>query len=292
MTIEKLPPLAALRAFAAYVETDQIVAAGAKIGVTHAAISQQLRALEKHLGVALLDRTGRTLQLTGEGQVLADAVTLGFGAIARAVEDITDADAARPVQVSCTAMLASAWLMPRLGGFRQKHPDIDLMLNPSPLMVPLEPGGIDVALRFGRGDWPGLVSEPLIMSPMVVVAAPSLVEGRTIETPADLTGLPWLEEAGVSEATRWLQRQGLDQTNQRGRVQVPGNLLLDGARDGQGVAVIVRHFVERDIEAGRLVELFEDDRRSGYHIVTREGVLRPSAKAFVRWLRRQTKTQP
>jgi LysR family glycine cleavage system transcriptional activator len=289
MTIEQLPPLAALRAFAAYVETDQIVAAGAKIGVTHAAISQQLRALEKHLGVALLDRSGRTLQLTGEGQVLADAVTLGFGAISRAVEDITGADAARPVQVSCTAMLASAWLMPRLGGFRQKHPDIDLMLNPSPLMVQLEPGGIDVALRFGRGDWPGLVSEPLIMSPMVVVAAPSLVEGRTIDTPADLTGLPWLEEAGVSEATRWLQRQGLDQTNQRGRVQVPGNLLLDGARDGQGVAVIVRHFVERDIEAGRLVELFEDDRRSGYHIVTREGVLRPSAKAFVSWLRRQSK---
>ena len=289
MTIEQLPPLAALRAFAAYVETDQIVAAGAKIGVTHAAISQQLRALEKHLGVALLDRSGRTLQLTVEGQVLADAVTLGFGAISRAVEDITGADAARPVQVSCTAMLASAWLMPRLGGFRQKHPDIDLMLNPSPLMVQLEPGGIDVALRFGRGDWPGLVSEPLIMSPMVVVAAPSLVEGRTIDTPADLTGLPWLEEAGVSEATRWLQRQGLDQTNQRGRVQVPGNLLLDGARDGQGVAVIVRHFVERDIEAGRLVELFEDDRRSGYHIVTREGVLRPSAKAFVSWLRRQSK---
>jgi LysR family glycine cleavage system transcriptional activator len=289
MTIEQLPPLAALRAFAAYVETDQIVAAGAKIGVTHAAISQQLRALEKHLGVALLDRSGRTLQLTGEGQVLADAVTLGFGAISRAVEDITGADAARPVQVSCTAMLASAWLMPRLGGFRQKHPDIDLMLNPSPLMVQLEPGGIDVALRFGRGDWPGLVSEPLIMSPMVVVAAPSLVEGRTINTPADLTGLPWLEEAGVSEATRWLQRQGLDQTNQRGRVQVPGNLLLDGARDGQGVAVIVRHFVERDIEAGRLVELFEEDRRSGYHIVTREGVLRPSAKAFVSWLRRQSK---
>jgi LysR family glycine cleavage system transcriptional activator len=292
MTIEQLPPLAALRAFAAYVETDQIVAAGAKIGVTHAAISQQLRALEKHLGVALLDRSGRTLQLTGEGQVLADAVTLGFGAISRAVEDITGADAARPVQVSCTAMLASAWLMPRLGGFRQKHPDIDLMLNPSPLMVQLEPGGIDVALRFGRGDWPGLVSEPLIMSPMVVVAAPSLVKGRTIDTPADLTGLPWLEEAGVSEATRWLQRQGLDQTNQRGRVQVPGNLLLDGARDGQGVAVIVRHFVERDIEAGRLVELFEDDRRSGYHIVTREGVLRPSAKAFVSWLRRQSKAQP
>lgn len=281
-----LPPLTALRAFAALAETGGTAAAGAQLNVSHAAISQQIKQLETHLGVALVDRTGRQLRLTAEGQDLADALTLGFGAIARAVETLTGADADRPLQISTTPSFAAHWLMPCLSDFRQSHPQIDIMIDPTPKLVRLEPGGIDIAIRYGTGDWPGLEAEFLFHSPIVAVAAPQLVEGVRIDSPADLADLPWLQEFGTNEASDWLRRRGVIKERAAGLVQVPGNLLLDGLRDGQGVAVTVRDWVRQDIAAGRLRLLFEDDGDSGYHVVTRPGVMRPPAKAFVAWLRR------
>jgi LysR family glycine cleavage system transcriptional activator len=282
-----MPPLAALRAFAAYAEEGSVVSAGATLNVSHAAISQQLRALEHHLDVALFNRTGRSLTLTAEGDQLARALSLGFGAIAAAVDELQRSSADRPVHVSATPSFTASWLMPRLAGFSKAHPEVDLTLDPSPQLVELTHGGVDVALRFGKGPWKGLDAELLLESPLVIVAAPSLLKGTLPTTPADLADYPWLEELGTTEASNWLRSRGVDKITTRGRVQVPGNLRLDGARDGQGVAVAVRCFVEADLSAGRLVELFSDNDWGGYHIVTRPGVLRPAVKAFVQWLRRQ-----
>ncbi len=284
-----LPPLTALRAFSALAETGATVAAGARLNVSHAAISQQVKQLETHLGVALVDRSGRQLVLTTEGQQLADALHLGFGTIGRAIEALTGADADRPLQVSTTPGFAAQWLMPCLSAFRQAHPQIDIMIDPTPNMVTLEPGGIDVALRYGTGDWPGLEAELLFRSSLVAVAAPSLVEGMQITCPADLVHLPWLQEFGTNESSDWLRRRGVSETRAAGLVQVPGNLLLDGLRNGQGVAVTVREWVKQDIAAGRLVLLFEEPDDAGYYIVTRPGVMRASAKAFTTWLKKQAK---
>lgn len=284
-----MPSLSGLRAFAAYVETGTVAAAGAALNVSHAAVSQQLRSLEQHLGVPLLDRTGRALALTPQGAQLADAVTLGFGAISRALDDITGADADRPLHVSATPTFTGAWLMPRLADFRAAYPKINLLLDPSPLMVELEPGGIDIAIRYGDGHWPGLKAEPLLRSQMVVMAAPSLIGDKDIKEPADLADLPWLEELGLSEAKRWLQSKGVELGLVQGQTQLPGNLLLDAARDGHGVFVAVRAFVENDLQSGRLVALFEEPSQSGYFIVTRPGALRPAAKSFLSWLRGQRK---
>lgn len=282
-----LPPLASLRAFGAFAETGTLQSAGDALGVSHAAISQQIRTLEDRLGLALVDRSGRALRLTEDGARLADALLHGFGAIADTVAALTGADAARPVHVSTTPTFAASWLMPRLSRFRALHPGIDLRIDPSPALVRLEPGGIDVALRYGDGDWPGLETEMLLQSPMVVVAAPILLEGRRIAQPSDLAALPWLEELGTTESTNWLRRKGVADGIVGSRIQVPGNLLLDGVRDGQGVTVTVRAFVARDLEAGRLLELFGENDSNGYHIVTRPGVLRRPARDFVTWLRRE-----
>ncbi len=283
----KLPPLASLRAFAAFAETGSVVAAGQALNISHAAISQHLRGLESHLGASLLDRSGRALTLTDQGQRLADALVLGFGAIGHAVQELSAADVQRPLHISTTPTFAALWLMPRLPDFRTRHPDIDLVVDPSAQLAELSPGGIDVALRHGVGNWPGLVAEPLLKAPMVVVGAPSLLQGRQITSPADLAELPWLEELGTTEANRWLRARGVQRDIVGGRIQVPGNLLLDGARDGQGVAAVVRRFVEPDLRAGRLVVLFAEDSPATYHIVTRPGVLRLPARTFLRWLRRQ-----
>ncbi|MEW9918335.1 LysR family transcriptional regulator [Marimonas sp. MJW-29] len=289
MNWRSLPPLSALRAFAAFAQTRNVVAAGEALGVSHAAISQQLRTLEQHLDVALLDRSGRKMVLTPEGERLGKALQSGFAGMIAVVEEITGLQETRPLHVSVTPTFAASWLMPRLSTFRAAYPDVDLMIDPSANIVSLDADGIDLAIRYGTGPWPGVEAEMLLQSPMVVVAAPSLVGDAPISDLNELGKYPWLEEFGTSESTRWLRRFGVEGMS-KGMMQVPGNLMLDGARDGQGVAVTVREFVARDIAAGRLRVLHtEETPLSGYHIVTRPGVLRKPVKAFVAWLRRQAR---
>ena len=283
------PPLSALRAFSALAETGSAVAAGEKLNVSHAAISQQIKTLEAHTGLTLVSRSGRSLELTAEGRKLADALIAGFEAISRTINELTGADADRPLHIATTPMLAAAWLMPQLGCFHAAHPGINLILSTSPKVEPMETGDIDVALRYGAGDWPRLDSEPLFLSPMVVVAAPSLVGDKEYQAFDELVDFPWLLDAGLSEANNWLAGIGtLDKLSQ-GSIQLPGNLLLDGARDGQGIAVTVRAFVENDLQSGRLRLLFESEAVKGYHIVTRPGIQRPALRKFLKWLRKQAK---
>ncbi|MEO0765366.1 MAG: LysR family transcriptional regulator [Pseudomonadota bacterium] len=290
MKWRELPPLSALRAFAAFVETGSVVAAGDVLSVSHAAVSQQLRALENHLGVSLLDRSGRALRLTSDGEILAHGCAEGFDQIARAIALVSGAEASRPLHVSPTPSFAAAWLMPRLPEFRAAHPGLSIVLDPTPELVKLAPGGVDVSIRYGNGDWPGLQAELLLESAMVVVAAPPLIAGVDTSDPANLSALPWLEEVGTTESTRWLDARGVGRDMRGSLIQVPGNLLLDGARDGQGVAVTVRHFVEPDIQSNRLCVLHEDAAPGvGYHLVTRPGVQRPPLKAFVSWIRKAAK---
>jgi LysR family glycine cleavage system transcriptional activator len=279
--------MAAIRAFAAFAETGSVVAAGDALGVSHAAISQQLRALETHLGVALLDRSGRAMTLTADGDILAQGCADGFASIGRAVALVTGAEAARPLHISPTPSFAAAWLMPRLSEFRTLHPDINIVLNPTAETVALEPGGVDLSIRYGAGGWPGVDDTLLVPTAMVIVAAPGLIEGRDVSTSEALSTFPWLDEACTSESSEWLRARGVSEGVRGGFIQVPGNLLLDGARDGQGLAVTVRNFVEPDIRAGRLVVLQQEDRPGmGYHLVTRPGVQRPPLRAFVKWIRK------
>jgi LysR family glycine cleavage system transcriptional activator len=290
MDWRSLPPLSSLRAFAAFTETGSVQKAGDALGVSHAAVSQQIRSLEGHMGITLVDRSSRALELTTEGCQLAEALTEGFGVIDRTVATLTGADAERPVHISTTQLFATTWLMPRLTDFQAKHPNIDLMVNPSAQLSDPGPGGFDLALRFGAGDWPGLDSEMLVPTDIVVTAAPSLVADRVIADPCDLVDLPWLQELGTDESTDWLRSHGVTEGRARSLLHVPGNLMLDGALAGQGVMSSAMSSVEPLVREGRLQILFRDKGDTGYHIVTRPGVMRPPAKAFVNWLRRQKTT--
>lgn len=285
MIWREMPPLAALRAFSSFAQAGSVTEAGAALNVSHAAISQQIRQLEAHMGLSLVLRDGRQLRLTEDGARLADALALGFGAIFAAVQELSQRQSARPVHVSLTASFASSWLMPRLPAFQARHPDIDLVLDPTPKLVPLEPGGVEVALRYGTGPWPGLHSEPLLSVTLAVVAAPGVVPEHQRDDLEALARLPWLEELGTSETSRRLLQLGVEARPTGRRLQMPGNLMLDAARDGQGLAVVVREFVESDIRAGRLEVLLRDDSPAGYHVVTRPGALRPPVRAFTAWLR-------
>lgn len=287
-----MPSLSALRAFAALAEAGSFTRAGEALNVSHAAISQQVRALEGHLAVSLILRDRRGT-LTPEGERLAQALHGAFAAIERAVEDVTGGDASRPLQVSTTSAFAISWLMPRLSEFRVEHPEVELMVNPTPALVEVGPGGIDVAIRFGRGPWRGLESTLLVRTSMVLVAAPGLVAGRRVAEPRDVLGLPWLQELGTSEMSNWMRDHGVVAPRGDSLIHLPGHLVLEAVRNGDGVSLSTRVNVERDIEAGRLLVLFEEDNPGlGYHIVTRPGVMRPPLGAFVAWLRRHEDLGP
>ncbi|GGW29711.1 transcriptional regulator [Gemmobacter lanyuensis] len=282
-----MPPLSALRAFAAFAEAGAIEAAGARIGVTHAAVSQQIRALEAHLGLSLVERGGRRLTLTPEGRRLAEALEAGFGQIATVIAALTGADQTAPLRITTTPTFAAGWLMPRLPDFRARHPDVDLAIDPAPENRDIGREA-DVGLRYGNGDWPGLETRLILRSSVVVVAAPRLVPPGDGADLARLAGLPWLQELGTTEATAFLEQNGLTRRAGAAIISLPGNLMLDAARDGQGVAVIARGFVEADLAAGRLHVLHEDAAREGYFLVTRPGPQRPALRAFTTWVLRQS----
>jgi molybdenum-dependent DNA-binding transcriptional regulator ModE len=146
-----VPSLSALRAFHAYATTGSVVEAGMRLNVSHAAISQHLRTLEEELGVQLIDRSGRAGVLTTNGVHLSEALELGFGAITRTIRAMSDTDSDRPLVVTTTPAFAARWLLPRLAQFRADYPGIDMVIDPTPEVRTLEPGGADVALRHGGG---------------------------------------------------------------------------------------------------------------------------------------------
>ena len=287
-----IPSLNSLRAFSAVADALNFSQAGRELNVSHAAVSQQVRALEAHLGASLVVRHGRGVTLTPEGQDLAKSLEESFQGIRHAVDALANAGSSRPLHVTMTPAFAVSWLMPRISDFRLEHPDIELMLNPTPEVVDLAPGGVDVAIRFGDGNWKGLEAEMLLPTTFAIIAARSLVGDREFTDPEQLVDYPWIQELGTNELSIWLEKQGVIASGKLDIAHVPGYMVLDGLRRGDAITASARAFLEADIAAGNLRVLFEDARPgSGYYIVTRPGVMRPPVKAFVSWLRRHAQAQ-
>jgi LysR family glycine cleavage system transcriptional activator len=283
----KLPPLHALRAFSALAEQRSYVRAGQELNVTHAAVIQQVKALEAHVGHKLVTRSGRGVELTPEGRALADDLAAGFGLIQRGVQRLRSETKARPVQVTTSPAFAVKWLMPRLSSFHQANPDITLMLNPTGQIVRLEDSELDVAIRYGYfGELPQ-DADILIETDLVVVAAPQLVSEEKPEHPKDLLDFPWLQELGTNEVADWFRRRDVRIDRPPMISHMPGNLIMDAVAAGDGVTYTCRQWIERELSAGELVELFADERCGVFHIVQAEKDPREPVRRFVNWLRRQ-----
>ena len=286
MDWRKLPPLTALRALAATAEHRSLTKAGAALNVTHAAVSQQIRLLERHLGTALVTRNRRGVTLTPQGEFLAQGLQPAFTNIASLIENLCEAEAARPLLISMTPMFASAFLTPRLASFMAAHPEIELSLESTIEAVELTPGGVDMAIRYGTGQWPGLDSELLLPGCLTVVVARKLIGERVLTHPIELLDYPILQEHASVEFDLWLEKVGVPSTAKRNVVRVPGNILLDGVRRGDGVGATVPAFVADELRSGDLVALFDDPIPGiGYYMVTLPGVTRPTLWTFVRWLK-------
>lgn len=281
MDWKAVPSLAALRAFEAAARTGSIAEAAGALNVTHAAISQHVRALERGLGAALLVRGPRGVVPTPEGAALAGALAEGFGRIAAGVEALRAEIAGRPLTVAVTPTFAENWLMPRLGRFWAAHPGIEIALRASGALADLARGEADVAVRYGMGDWPGLEVEPLMPADFVVVAAPALARAAP-----DFCAATWFFQPYSDELRAWATGHGLVGPGTRMVMQDTNSLTLAAVLAGHGLSAQTRVNVDKHLASGALVELraFAEPGR-GYFLVTAPGPGAPGRDAFAGWLR-------
>lgn len=280
-----IPSLSALRAFETVARAGSYSAAARELNVTHAAIAQHVRTMESELKTSLLVREGRGMALTDAGRQLATELSAGFTQIIAGVDTIARDTENRPITLSVTPSFAENWLMPRFSDFWAKHPDFGLSIQPNIEVIDLKRDGVDLAIRYGKGDWPGLEVTPLLQADFTVVAAPSLVAGRTVDSFSDLNGLPWLFEVVHKEARRWVMHSGMDLDASPINEVPTFGMVMASVRSGKSLTVASSALVADDIKAGNLVALLQKQPAGiGYFIVHPKGVLSARAKTLKSWL--------
>ena len=291
MNWRDVPSLTALRAFEAAARLGSFSAAARELNVTHAAVAQNVRALEAHYSCALMDRQGRGMIPTPEGQRLALALGEAFGLIGSVSADLMQRGSVRPLRIATTPSFAANWLMPRIGGFWADNPEIEIEIIPGTTLVDLRADRIDIAIRYGRGGWPGVDSWAFIPAAHVAVAAPGFAVPRPAQSLSDLSGVPWLLDGQTSEERLWLTSSGLDLTAERIKTFATAQLSREAARAGLGVAILPLPLVADEIAAGRLIALVQESGSPvSYHVVTPPGSHLPQREAFLKWLRKQRVT--
>ena len=265
----RLPPMQALRAFEAAAREQSLTRAAAALHLTHGAISHQIKALEADLGVRLVERAGRGIRLTDEGDRFARRVRAALAELVAAVQEIADRSNPRQLRISVTPSFAARWLLPRMARFTVAHPDIDLDVRASSALVDFQRDNSDAAVRYGLGGWPGVVSEHLLDESFLPVCSPRLAGGKLPKQPADLAHFtllraddeswqPWFEAAGLA----WPEPS-------RGPIFNDDAHLMQAAIEGQGIALARTSLLGNDVRNGLLVRLFDIDVPSarGYYLV-------------------------
>jgi LysR family glycine cleavage system transcriptional activator len=284
-------PLNSLRAFAAVHETGSVAAAADALKVTHGAVSQHLRGLEDRLQRTLFTRSANRLVMLPDAADLAEKLLRSFGAMAGDIERFRRDE--NILTITMTPHFAQYWLLPRLGEFLRRHPDIDLRINADAAVHDLAQGDFDAAVRHGDGTWPGVNCERLLESRHVVVAAPSVLEGVSVRAPRDLTKLPWiLDEDRDIEMSDWFDEHGVAHRTHTRVTRLPSALTLAAALDGHGVAWLPQVYAAPYLASERLVQVFGDDlwperATRHYYLCWADNKNGPSFRAFRQWVRQQ-----
>ncbi len=295
--MRNLPPLNALRAFEAAARHMSFSKAAQELNVTPAAISQQIRTLEDIAGVKLFRRLTRSLLLSDAGLVALPSVTEGLDQLAEGYRAMRQQEEAGVLTVSVAPSLGAKWLVPRLEGFREKHPEFDIRIDATDRVVDFQRGDVDLALRYGSGAYEGLTAHCLMSEFAAPVCSPALLQGdHPLREPADLRHhrllhSQWrLQHAFAPNWRMWLRATGLtDIDPEAGPRFSEDNLVVQAAIAGQGVALVGRAVAAADLRAGLLVHPFGtasgEDSGYCYYVVYPEGDAdRPKVRAFTGWV--------
>lgn len=283
-------PLHQLAVFAAAARRVSFTAAAAELGVTQSAVSQQVRLLEERLGRALFRRLPRGLVLTDEGRALLPLVEEALARLSEGVADLFGRPGEGRVVLRGTAGFQRFWLLPRLPAFRRAHPTVRLRLVTANWAEPQPPAGIDLEVRLGLGDWPGLTATRLTRDRLLPVTAPT-VAARLTELGA-LAGETLIQTIGFREGwPAWLAAAGLPALRPAGLLEVDTAVTaLALAEAGEGVALGRSGFLEEGLAAGRLAAPFALSLPSaeGFWLLRPAGRrLSPAAQVLADWLARE-----
>lgn len=246
--------LRALHAFSLLARHGRAALAAEKLGVSPSALSHLMRKLESELGATLVNRDGRGLTLTEEGQRLALSLGDAFDRIEEAVDSFKRRGRTE-LRISTVSTFATRWLIPRLPQFQADQPDVELLLSTSTRVVDLDRENYDCAIRLGTGNWPSMESHLLWKEHLVVAMAPGLMTGKDPRDPGILGALPLLHSASRrSDWSQWLTAAGQEHTDTKsGTVLQSRDLAIQAAIAGMGAIVIDRRFVSQELEAGHLI---------------------------------------
>ncbi|NIZ03366.1 transcriptional regulator GcvA [Thalassospira lucentensis] len=295
----RLPPLQSLRAFDAAARHLSFTRAAEELFVTQGAISQQVRQLEEYLGFRLFHRLPRQIHLTEEGARLSRATSAGFSKIADEIERLKAVEETGVVTVSVLQSFAVKWLVPRLGYFREAYPDIDVRIHADDRLVDLHTESIDLAVRFGSGKYPNLHCELLMHDESFPVCSPAYLDAHPeLKTPSDIVGHQLLHDATLimdhphaADWEFWLKAVGEPDVDvSRGLRFNSGDMVIQAALIGQGLAMARTSLAALDLKAGNLVRPFPQSVASNgaYYLVYPEDHLkRPRVLAFVNWLKNE-----
>lgn len=289
MPIDPRIPLSALRTFESAARHLSFTRAAEELFVTQAAVSHQIRRLEAYLGVSLFRRFNRALLLTDEGQALHKPLEIAFSSVDQAVKQVQSGLDRGRLTVSILPSVASRWLVPRLGGFLTRNPDLDVRIAPSLALTDFGRDDVDCVIRYGSGNYPGLEVLRLFGEAMYPVCSPSLPGTHgPLAAPADLARYPLLHDDDYSDWVGWLRVTGNpDVPAERGPVFTDAGMLLQAAMAGQGVAIARSVLAEAELASGNLIQLFPEELGSeqAYFLAypLHHGT-RPGVKAFRAWL--------
>ena len=287
--MNRLPSLNALRAFEVAGRHLSFTRAARELNVTQAAVSHQIKALEAQLGVRLFRRAARGLLLTDTGQAYLADVREAFRRLMQATERLRVRDVAGVLTVSVLPSLASRWLIHRLGSFQERHPEIDVRVSADDRSVQFDREDVDVAIRYGRGVYPGAEADLFLTEELFPVCSPRLMEGpHPLRRPADLAHHMLLHDDLPTNWAMWLKGAGATNVDPtRGPAFTDSGMVLQAAIDGMGVALGRSALAGDDLAAGRLVRPFDITlpAENAYYLVYPEHTAnRPKIKAFRDWI--------
>ncbi len=296
----RLPPLVALRTFEVVARHLSLIRAADELCVTPAAVSHQLRTLEAHLGMALFRRSGRNIVLSEAGQACLPGIRDGFERLGDAIAQLETLGEGGVLTVSVAPSFAVKWLVPRLDRFQQRHPSIDVRVAASNQLANFTSDNVDLAIRYGSGRYPELKVERLLQEAIFPVCSPELAQRLTLKAPRDLAAVTLLHDDSPDEDQScptwqmWLRAAGAHDVDAiRGPRFTQSSLVLEAALHGRGVALAKATLAASDLQAGRLVRLFDDTTPLdfAYYVVgpARKLAL-PKVAAFVEWLRTEAGT--
>ncbi|SFU35021.1 transcriptional regulator GcvA [Xenorhabdus koppenhoeferi] len=294
---KRLPPLNALRVFDAAARHLSFTKAAEELFVTQAAVSHQMKSLEDFLGLKLFRRRNRSLLLTEDGQSYYLDIKEIFIAINEATRKLQARIAKGALTVSLSPSFAIQWLVPRLSGFNQSFPGIDVRIQAIDREEDKLADDVDVAIFYGRGNWPGLRTDRLYPEYLLPVCSPSLLMGdRPLKTPADLAKHTLLHDLSRRDWQAYIRQLDMQQhiNVQQGPIFSHSSMVIQAAVHGQGVALANNVMAQNEIDAGRLVCPFNDVlvSKNAFYLVCHDNQAElGKIVAFRKWILTQAATE-